>query len=103
MPISTGQFIFILGAIGLLAIGLLLWRLEIRNPRLMSFSPRVRRWTLPSVVLFAVALGTGSWFTPPPFGPGAFPGLIPLALVWALCLVVVFIHLKRNPALSQSS
>ncbi|MGA8275710.1 MAG: hypothetical protein WB789_04910 [Thermoplasmata archaeon] len=95
---ALSEFVFLAAAVGLLLVGLLLWYLERRNPRLLAFSPRVTRWTFPVLLLAVLGAATATWFTPPPLGPSEFPGLLPLALAWGLGLFVAFLWLHTHPA-----
>lgn len=99
MTLSLGQLAVLAGAVGLLAIGLLLWVLERGNPNLLAFapSPRRSRWWLPTAVVAVALLGTATFFVPPPLGAEnrSFPLL---AVLWVLILIVVGGWLKTHPS-----
>lgn len=94
VPFAVALLIPVAG-IGLLATGLILWRAERRNPHLLDFtrSFRIQRWALPTFLIGVLLLATAGELLPPPFG-AENPSLVLLGLVWAGCLILIFVHLR---------
>jgi len=93
VSVSVGQLIVLLGAVGLLASGLLLWYLERKNPRLLArqWNGRFRRRGGTAVLAFLLVLAAASLLTPPPFGSRdqspvlfavAFGGIVVCIFAW---------------------
>lgn len=100
--LSLGQAVLIGVAVGFLGLGLILWRLEARNPALLDGfeNGTWKRWPLPITLIAIVCASPLVVLLQHPWGGQI--GIIPLALIDVAMLAIAWGWLRMHPGSSKS-